>query len=86
MSKEKTQLKDPGPYRIFGFNVFKTGAGPWYLGQVCSSCREATLFLYPEIWLTMEITWPCKHSEKEDTMIPAPKKDIVALNQVLEHS
>ncbi|PBK84985.1 hypothetical protein ARMGADRAFT_1169757 [Armillaria gallica] len=85
--QEKTQLKDPGPYHIFGFNVFKTGAGPWYLGQVCSSWRDAVRSLCPDIWSTLEITWPCKHSEKEASMIPAPKKDIVALlDRALERS
>ncbi len=85
--KEKTQLKDPGPYRVFRFNVFKTGAGPWYLGQVCSSWRDAVRFPCPEIWSTLEITWPCMHSEKEDSMIPTPKKDIVALlDRALERS
>ncbi|PBK59695.1 hypothetical protein ARMSODRAFT_982887 [Armillaria solidipes] len=78
-SKEKTQVKDPGPYRVFGFNVFKIGAGPWYLGQVCSSWRDAVRLLCPEIWSTLEITWLCKRSEKEDSMAPAPKKDMVAL-------
>ncbi|KAK0243618.1 hypothetical protein EDD85DRAFT_784165 [Armillaria nabsnona] len=86
-SKEKTQLKDPGPYRVFGFNVFKTRAVPWYLGQVCSSWRDADGFLCPEIWSTLEITWPYMHSEKEDLMIFAPKTDIVALlDRALERS
>ncbi|KAK0194729.1 hypothetical protein F5146DRAFT_1186011 [Armillaria mellea] len=44
-SKEKTETKEPGPYRIFGFNVSEIGAGSWYLGQVCSSWRDAVWFL-----------------------------------------
>ncbi|KAK0501999.1 hypothetical protein EDD18DRAFT_1346559 [Armillaria luteobubalina] len=61
---------------VFGFNVFKIRTGPWRLGQVCSSWRDAVQFLCPEIWSTLVISW-----------IPAPKKDMLALlNRALERS
>ncbi|SJL16965.1 uncharacterized protein ARMOST_20502 [Armillaria ostoyae] len=74
-------------YHVFGFNVFKISEGPWYLGQVCSSWRDAVQFLCPEIWSKLKISCPLKRSEKEGPMIPAPKKDMVALlNRALERS
>ncbi|SJL13357.1 uncharacterized protein ARMOST_16799 [Armillaria ostoyae] len=77
--KAETQLTALDPYHVFGFNVFKITEGPWQLGHVCSSWRDAVRFLCPEIWSTLKITWQRKRSEKEDIMIPAPKKDMPAL-------
>ncbi|PBK61540.1 hypothetical protein ARMSODRAFT_662757 [Armillaria solidipes] len=66
--KKQTELTAASPQHVFGFNVFKIAAGPWHLGQVCSSWRNAR-----------------KRSEKENIMIPAPKKDMRALlNRALE--
>ncbi|KAK0221293.1 hypothetical protein IW262DRAFT_890077 [Armillaria fumosa] len=85
--EEQTEVVHPGPYHVFGFNPFEIRAGPWYLGQVCSSWRDAIRSLCPEIWSTLKITYPDKHSEKEGSMISSPKKDIVALlDQALERS
>ncbi len=77
--KEQTEPTAADPYHIFGFNVFKIAAGPWHLGQVCSSWRDAVQHLCPEIWSTLKITRQRKRSEKGDIMIPAPKKDMLAL-------
>ncbi|PBK59634.1 hypothetical protein ARMSODRAFT_1090706 [Armillaria solidipes] len=85
--KAETQLTVLDPYHVFGFNMFTITEGPWHLGQVCNSWRDAVRFLCPEIWSTLKITWQRKRSEKEDIMIPAPKKDIPALlNRALERS
>ncbi len=85
--KEQTQLTAVDPYHVFGFNMFKITKGPWHLGQVYSSWRDAVQFLCHEIWSTLKITWQRKRSEEEDIMIPAPKKDMLAfLNWVSERS
>ncbi len=84
---KQTKLTATEPYHVFGFNVFNIAAGPWHLGQVCSSWRDAVQFLCPEMWSILKFTSPRKHSEKEDTLIPAPKKDMMALlNRALERS
>ncbi|KAK0438480.1 hypothetical protein EV421DRAFT_1738530 [Armillaria borealis] len=85
--KKQTELTAASPRHVFGFNVFKIATGPWHLGQVCRSWRDAVQFLCPEIWSTLKITWQRKRSEKENIMIPAPKKDMLALlNRALERS
>ncbi|PBK84909.1 hypothetical protein ARMGADRAFT_1067202 [Armillaria gallica] len=87
MPKEQTEHSGADPYHVLGFNVFKIAAGPWHLGQVCSSWRDAVQFLCPDIWSTLEITSQRKRSEKGDMLIPAPKKDMLALlNRALERS
>ncbi|KAK0471870.1 hypothetical protein IW261DRAFT_1571543 [Armillaria novae-zelandiae] len=68
---------------VHGFNVFKTSEGPWYLGQVCRSWRNAVQFFCPEIWSTLKIACPLN---PEDITVAAPTKGMVPLlNQVLEH-
>ncbi|PBK96271.1 hypothetical protein ARMGADRAFT_1077763 [Armillaria gallica] len=85
--KKQTEPTAADPCHVFEFNVFKIAAGPWHLGQVCSSWRDAVQFLCPDIWSMLEITWQHKRSEKGDMLIPAPKKDMMALlNRALERS
>ncbi len=50
--------------RISGFNVFSIQEGPWYLGQVCSSRRNALETLYPELWTTVTVEIPLLHQPK----------------------
>ncbi|KAK0436789.1 hypothetical protein EV421DRAFT_2038606 [Armillaria borealis] len=50
--------------RISGFNVFSIQEGPWYLGQVCSSWRNALETLCPELWATVTVEIPLSHHPK----------------------
>ncbi|KAK0447841.1 uncharacterized protein EV420DRAFT_861913 [Desarmillaria tabescens] len=67
---------------LSGFNVFTIREGPWHLGQVCSSWRNVTERLCPELWATMTVAIPLSH-ERE---VPMKVDMVEMLRIVLERS
>ncbi|PBK65140.1 hypothetical protein ARMSODRAFT_1087548 [Armillaria solidipes] len=67
-----------------GFNVFVIERGPWYLGHVCRSWRDAVENLCPDLWSNMTIEIPPRTGSPFHR---AMKRSMVALlERVLERT
>ncbi|KAG7441778.1 uncharacterized protein BT62DRAFT_1011073 [Guyanagaster necrorhizus] len=80
--KEFTKPRSREPFHVRGFDVFRIMDRPWYLGQVCSSWRDAVESLCPENWATLKIDMLGKQIKKDaghTVSVPFPKKNMVAL-------